>query len=277
MLEDFIKKVDKVKRTIEIIEKEELPCNWKQWLLESLKDEEICVIVDLLIGIYKRNGLRMLQNKEERKKFVEFVKVIFKSLEDDEGKKESEFWSLYRNEVKKINEECGKYIISELEHKGLDCIFKDRETIYFFYQQIVSNEVKAITPFIAKNIIALNSLHKIDEGFRISDIKDNKGIKDMDLFLEAFIKEEIESGLEIPEYKLGFRDYIRNYNAAYSQYVNERIKPDDELYNVAKDIASIKESYEWAYEHGMFKELIENIADEIFDDEYEDEFDDKLD
>lgn len=82
MLEDFIK----VQRTIDIIKKEVLPCNWEKDIEELLKDENSYVIANLAIGILLNK--KSSESDFEKGRLTKAYWAVIKSL----GKEKSKRW-----------------------------------------------------------------------------------------------------------------------------------------------------------------------------------------
>ena len=283
MLDDFIKKADKVQRTIEIIENGELPYNWKSCLVESLKDEDYDVVINIPAIIFRKTDEKIVDSLSTGILDITEYATILNAVIESLGDKESERWKAVfpkiREIMRKNNIKVAENIISgEKQSANLASLFKDLEAFLFFIYSLSNyiiekkndedeiNEFeksyKSDTRFIVDNIIALKELDKIGEEYVIK-LGDNQKISKMKNILDDFLVDKGLDGLAS-----SFQNDVRNRNESYINWK----KADQEHMNENKDkyaegwsINFIKSLYEEAFEFGsplvLFRRQLEDFKD----------------
>ena len=215
MLEDFIK----VQRTIDIIKKEVLPCNWEKDIEELLKDENSYVIANLAIGILLNK--KSSESDFEKGRLTKAYWAVIKSLGKEKSKRWKTVYPFIRKRFKEENEKTAMELIEKYDCSELASVFKDYETFYFFYKRLTDDRIYgSLMTFIADNLVVLSSLNKIADGYMIGS-SGNKGIGKIDNYMMDFICKLNDDGFSLGEYNTWFKDRLRDRIKVYKEYVDK--------------------------------------------------------
>lgn len=236
MLDDFIKKADKVKRTIEIIGNNELPCDSYGQLVDALKDESFSLKENLIYKVFEKLD-ELYKNRnfgfDDFAKYNNILSALLETPTKTTGLRTIET-IIYQMQQEFVSK-CAKPY--KKEYKDLATIFKSDRAFFFFILNIVGfikdtdeEDETNLNSAVVNIIIALNELGEIalDNESKMCKILDGFLQKITKTFKVDWVKTDKSGDSYILGYKY-FNGEIRERNKEYNEWIKRQTEEKKEF------------------------------------------------